>query len=138
MRSILALSILGLLATSAGAQEKIWAAQANPMNPEQTSPVRWGATNEEAGAAALKACKGPCGSTPAWTRVATHNLFVRTCCVNGTTTNCIILAEAGDGQEGRNASYGRALGMIEQAGIGISNCYIQSVFGVKTGKKLKP
>jgi hypothetical protein len=138
MRNILTLSILGLLATSAVAQEKIWAAQANPYGPEQTSPVWWGMTNTDAVAGALKACKAPCGQTPALARISTHNLFVRTCCDNGTKINCIILPEAGDGEDGRNASFDEAIGAIEKAGIGISTCYIHSVFDIKTGKKLKP
>lgn len=137
MKNLLVLSLLCLLTTApAIAQERTWAAQANPHDHTSTSPVRWGATEKSAADAAFAACKSKCSKKPVTALTKEYNLLVRVCCTNPGTTNCIIVATHEDGNAGRQSSYDYSVNEIRDAGYGTSSCYIQSVFGVKTGKKL--
>ncbi len=129
------LRVLGLLATAAllGAAAQPAAAQqrwaAIDPNSEASSPVAWGATEEEARQRAMEACKRvskTCANGPASTNDM-REVFALMCCEQP-KLGCVAGAAAGRREAMRSAQR-----MLADAGY--SNCSVRHYLSAGTGKR---
>jgi hypothetical protein len=126
--------LLGLMAAAGMApepglaqQQKRWAA-IDP-NSETSSPVVWGANEEEARTRAVEACKRiskTCANGPAVTDDL-REVFALMCCAKP-KTGCAAAAAANKREASRNAQQ-----MFADAGY--SDCAVRHFLGASTGRK---
>jgi hypothetical protein len=126
--------VLGLMAAASAIlgpvlaqQQKRWAA-IDP-NSETSSPVVWGANEEEARSRAVEACKRiskTCANGPAVTEDL-REVFALVCCTKP-KTGCAAAAAANKREASRNAQQ-----MFSDAGY--SDCSVRHFLGASTGRK---
>ncbi len=123
----LAAAASAALAPGAAQQQRRWAA-IDP-NSETSSPVVWGANEEEARNRATEACKRiskTCANGPAVTDDL-REVFALVCCTKP-KTGCAASAAANKREASRNAQQ-----MFADAGY--SDCSVRHYIGAGTGKK---
>jgi len=126
---LLALIVLGMGAGSRSivAQQRRWAAL--DPNGEGTSPVAWGATEEEARQRAVEACKKvskTCANGPASTHEP-NEVFAVVCCT-APRRGCAVSAAANRREAAKNVQE-----MFADAGY--KDCSVQHYISAATGKR---
>lgn len=121
-----ALFVLGI-SHSAAAQQRRWAAL--DSNGEGSSPVAWGATEEEARQRAVEACQKvskTCANGPASTRDL-NEVFAIVCCTQP-RRGCAVSAAANRREAAKNVE-----AMFADAGY--KDCSVQHYMSAATGKR---